>query len=196
MWGDVDKRIGRALGQIRIAFRAVITRVNSASAIQLVQCDALSGEQLQDAEQFHDYGFTSNPPSGTMAVVLPIGGKTAHGIVIATEHSAYRLKNLASGEVALYTDEGDKIVMKRGRLIEITTQTLRINASALIEFNTPKVQMNAPLVATTGQIKADLDITDNVPSAGRSMAGMRAIYNNHTHSDPQGGSIGTPSGTM
>lgn len=103
MWADVDKRIKRALGSIRLAFRARLTRVNSSPEVSLVQADGLKLEKLQDNELFQDYGFTSCPPPGTEAIVLPIGGSTAHGIVIATEHGSYRLTGLKSGEVALYS---------------------------------------------------------------------------------------------
>lgn len=201
---QIDARIRRALGGIRLAFRGVITLVKSAGAVQLVQLDALSGEQLQDAEYFQHYGYTSNPPTGAMAIVLPLGGRTAHGIVIATEHGSYRLKNLKSGEVAIYTDEGDSIILKRGRLIEVTTQIFRINASAAIELNAPtiinnaatKVAMNTPLVDASAEIKAGLDITDHQSTVPHTMAGMRTTYNNHTHSDPQGGSVSIPTGQM
>lgn len=170
----VNRQIRRALGSIRQAFRGVGTQVLADGPVQLFQGEALAGEQLQDNELFQHYGLTSRPPPGFMFVCLPVGGKTAHAIAIATEHAASRLKGLASGEVAIYTDEGDKIVLKRGHVIEITTQTLKINAST-------KVEITSPLITTTGQIKADLDITDKLPSGGRSMASMRTIYDTHTH---------------
>ncbi len=171
---QMDTRIRRALAGVRQAFRGVLTLVRSAAGVQLAQAEGLAGEQLQDAELFQHYGFTSHPPAGTMAVFLPIGGRTAHGIAIATEHATFRLAGLVTGEVAIYTDEGDSIVLKRGRMVEVTTQTLRINAST-------KVEIISPLMTTTGQVKADLDITDRVPSGGKSMASMRASYNSHTH---------------
>ena len=123
----IDARIKRYLSGIRLTFRGVITLVKAAGAVQLVQLDGLSGERLQDTELFQQYGYTSNPPVGTMCVVLPVGGKTAHGIIIATEHGTYRLKNLKSGESALYSDEGDSVILKRGRIMEVTTQTLTVN---------------------------------------------------------------------
>jgi phage gp45-like len=117
-----------------------------------------------------------------MAVVLPVGGKTAHGIVIATEHATYRLKGLESGEVALYTDEGDSIILKRGRLIEVTTETLKINATNHVEMNSPRVQLNTPLVKTTGRIEADEDIVDRLAHPDTStVRGMRELYDIHTH---------------
>ncbi|MCB6182307.1 phage baseplate assembly protein [Leeia sp. TBRC 13508] len=89
---DIDQRIGRAIGRIRQAFRVLLTGVDTSRPIILVQADGLAGEQLQAAEYFQHYGYTSNPPAGSQGVVLPIGGKTAHGIMIATEHGSYRLK--------------------------------------------------------------------------------------------------------
>lgn len=121
---QIDRRVRAALGNIRLAFRGVITLVKAAGAVQLVQMDALAGEQLQDNELMQHYGFTSNPLPGTMAIVLPIGGRTAHGIIVATEHGSYRIKNLAPGEVALYTDEDQagadhRIILKRGKEIHL-----------------------------------------------------------------------------
>ncbi|MDP2786599.1 MAG: phage baseplate assembly protein V [Pseudomonadota bacterium] len=187
---DLQLRIDRALARVRQAFRGVVKTVNSAPAVQLVQVDGLDGETLQAAELMQHYGLTSNPPAGTMAVLLPIGGRTAHGIVIATEHGAYRLKGLASGEVALYTDEGDHIHLKRGRVVEINTQTLIVNASAQITLNSPLVRV------TGGELKVDLGITEHQATIPKTLAGMRTIYNAHTHTDPQGGSVSTPIGTM
>lgn len=190
MINEIDKRIGRAMARIRQAFRGVGTRVNSTAPVQLVQGEALAGEQLQDNELMQHYGYTSNPPAGFMYVAVPVGGKTAHGIMIATEHGSYRLKGLQSGEVALYTDEGDKIVMKRGRLIEVTTQTLRVNAGVAIELNAPlitgnastKVAFNTPLVAATGNLEVDEDITDRKAHPDvNTVRGMRDLYDTHTH---------------
>lgn len=147
---QIDARIRRHLSGIRLAFRGVITLVKAAGAVQFVQFDGLSGERLQDVELFQHYGCTSNPPEGSMAIVLPIGGRTAHGIIIATEHGTYRLKNLAPGETALYTDEGDSIILKRGRIMEITTQTLTVNTATATVNCTGKATLKA-----SGGIDAD-----------------------------------------
>ncbi|MGL9773279.1 MAG: hypothetical protein ACR5LG_03135 [Sodalis sp. (in: enterobacteria)] len=46
--------------------------------------------------------------------------------MIATEHSIYRLQGLANGEVALYSDEGAKIVIRRKRIIEVECDEYRV----------------------------------------------------------------------
>ena len=161
MWDKVDSRIRVALSKIRLTFRAVISMVRSNTPVQLVQANGVAGETLQDNELFQHYGFTSNPLPGTMGIVVPVGGKTAHGIIIATEHGTYRLKSLASGEVALYTDEGDSIVLNRGRMINVTTQTMNINAANAVNIKTQKLNINASdsVNATTPAVNASQQVT-------------------------------------
>ncbi|WP_375591710.1 phage baseplate assembly protein V [Chitiniphilus eburneus] len=182
MWTDVDRRITRALGAVRNAFRGVLTRVDSAPPVQLVQLDGLAGERLQDHELMQHYGLTSNPPPGTMAAVLPLGGRTSHGVVIATEHAVYRLRALASGEVALYTDEGDSIVLHRGRLIEVTTQRLVINAVDAVEINTRSYTCHADTV------------TQDAPAITHT--GASTLSNGFTARGGSGGVVGRIEGTI
>jgi len=152
MTDPIQRQISRALGSIRSAFRAVLTLVESGAGVQLAQGDGLAGEQVQAAEVFQHYGLTSNPPAGSMAVVLPLGGKTSHGIVIATEHGSYRLQGLESGEVALYSDEGDSVVLRRGRVIELTTETLRITAPTGVEIDTAALTVTGQIIGQGGLV--------------------------------------------
>ncbi|MGK0706934.1 phage baseplate assembly protein V [Yokenella regensburgei] len=150
----IDKRIRKAFSGLRQAFRGVLTRVTTTGGVQTAQVAGLAGETLEGVELFQQYGLTSVPPAGAMAVVLPLGGRTSHGIVIATEHSSYRLKALESGEVAIYTDEGASIVLKRGRVIattcdawEMDCKSMKVKASESIEFITPELSTSERLTA-------------------------------------------------
>lgn len=158
---QIEERIARSLAGVRQAFRGVIGLVKADGPVQLVQGDALAGETGRDDELFQHYGYTSNPPQGTMKIVVPVGGKTSHGIIIATEHGRYRLKGLESGEVALYTDEGDSIVLKRGRLIEATTQTFRLNTQVMEINAEEKVDINTPMITASDQLTVQKNITGN-----------------------------------
>ena len=192
----VMRAIDRALGRLRTAFRAVLTAIDSSAPIQLIQADGLAGEQLQDNELMQHYGFTSAPPAGTQLVVLPIGGRTAHGIVIATEHTQYRLKALANGEVALYDDLGQHIVLTRqGIVIKGGGLPVRITDTPSITLDTAYTHMTGNLhvdgdiandgnVSTQGNANVHGDIVaggDIKDHGGKSMAGMRAAYNGHKH---------------
>lgn len=186
MWNRIDSRINTALNRIRKVFRGVLVRVNSTGGVQTVQAKGLAGESLQDAELFQHYGFTSNPLKGTMAVVVPVNGKTSHSIIIATEHATYRLKELKSGEVALYTDEGSSIILKRGRIIEVNCDEYIVNAKNKYQVNT----VNYGVAATDNAIFDTplLKGTNEVSDANSTMNKMREIYDEHDHN--HGGDAG------
>ncbi|KAF1051694.1 MAG: hypothetical protein GAK41_01250 [Burkholderia gladioli] len=195
---DIDKRIQRAVSGIRQAFRGVIGGVQTNGPTATVRGEGLAGENMVDLELFQHYGLTSSPPAGTMVVVVPVGGKTSHGIVIATENGQYRLKALKPGEVAIYTDEGDSIVLSRGRVIDIKTKTLNIEAEESVNCKTPAVNVDHALnvdeqitgkggMSMTGGKGARIDslnVDNDAVIGGKS-------FNGHKH--PETGSItGTP----
>lgn len=192
----IQRAIGKAMAGVRTAFRAVLTNINSSTPIQLIQADGLAGEQLQDNELMQHYGYTSVPPDGTQVVVLPIGGKTAHGIIIATEHAKYRLKGLKAGEAALYDDLGQSIVLTRSGIV------VKGAGLPIIIEDTPSVTAKTPTFHMTGNLQVDGDISNggNVATQGntsvqgnitaqgeiidhgnKAMSGMRDQYNTHHH---------------
>ncbi|EAS8529857.1 phage baseplate assembly protein V [Salmonella enterica] len=149
----ISQRINQALARIRQAFRIRLGATDSEAAVQRIQAQGIGNENLQGAELFQHYGFTSHPQPGTMGIVLPLGGVSSHGIVIATEHGAYRLKSLRPGEVALYTDEGAKIVLRRGKLIEADCEVFRVNCTDF-EVNSKQVTVNCDTWAATASDNA------------------------------------------
>ena len=200
MINEVKKQIDRALSGVHQAYRAVISLCASDTPVQLAQVDGLAGETTPDIELFQHYGITSNPPAGTMAVVLPLGGKTSHGVIVATENETYRIQGLQSGEVAIYTDEGDSIVFRRGRIIDITTETLNITASKKITMDTPIVEMTERLnvqeqitgqggMAVSGgngvEVDGSMAVTQDVTAGGKSLI-------HHKHPGDSGGITGEP----
>ncbi|WP_337050194.1 phage baseplate assembly protein V, partial [Serratia fonticola] len=150
----IDERISRFLSRVRQAFRGKISLVNTGSGIQATQVNGLAGEDLPGIELFQHYGFTSAPPAGTTAVIIPVGGKTTHGIIVATEHGSYRLQGLENGEVALYTDEGASIVLKRGKIIETTCDTYNLNCKNFNVNATEGTKFTTPNLEATEQVTA------------------------------------------
>jgi phage baseplate assembly protein V len=154
--------------------RAVVSLVDDSAKMQALQLSLLKREIRDGVERFQNYGFTSKPHVGAEGVVVFVGGNRDHGLCIAVDDRRYRVKGLADGEVAIYTDEGDKIHLKRGNVIELTTQTFRVSASTKCEFNTP-------LATFSGAVQADGNIKDKAGSTGRTMESMRSTYNGHSH---------------
>lgn len=152
----------RQIGEtVRAAFRGKITLVVSDAPIQRVQLDGLAGETLQDLEHLQEFGFASHPPAGSEAVVIPLGGDTTHGVIVATQHGSFRVKNLAPGETAVFSSEGAKIVIKKGKIIEadcdvfkVNCKEYQVNAETGANFNTPQLETSAQLTAQ-GQINGN-----------------------------------------
>ncbi|EJP3174574.1 phage baseplate assembly protein V [Salmonella enterica] len=167
----ISQRINQALARIRQAFRIRLGATDSAAAVQRIQAQGIGNENLQGAELFQHYGFTSHPQPGTMGIVLPLGGVSSHGIVIATEHGAYRLKSLKPGEVALYTDEGAKIVLRRGKLIEVDCETFRVNCTDF-EVNSKQATVNCDTWTATASDNATFTTPELSTSAQLTAEGL------------------------
>lgn len=159
--GLIDKRIRKALSGLRQAFRGVLMRTTTTGGVQTAQVAGLAGETLEGVELFQQYGFTTVPPEGAMAVVLPLGGRTSHGIVIATEHSAYRLQGLESGEVAIYTDEGASIVLKRNRIIAVECDEWQLNCKKFSVSASESAAFTTPVLSTTEKLTSQGQISGN-----------------------------------
>ncbi|MGF7454249.1 phage baseplate assembly protein V [Pasteurella bettyae] len=203
----IKQKAQGAAEEIRQAFRGVLHLVKSADNIQKVQASGLADETLQDVELMQQFGFTSVPPANTQAVILPIGGQTTHGIVIATENGSFRLKNLQGGEVAVYDESGSSIVLKKGRLIEIDCDVLKINAATKVDISSPLVETDQVFTAQ-GQINGNggmavqggsgASFTGNVQQSGGSFttdgdveAGAISLRN-HKHTGDSGGKTSKP----
>lgn len=184
-FGAVKKILRTPLQRIALSIaRAIIRVVDDSLPIQSVQAALLSDETRDRVERMQEYGFTSVPFPGCRSVAVFVGGDRSHGIVIACDDPQNRKRNLQPGEVSIYTDEGDYIMLKRGKVVEVNTETLLIKASQ-------KVRMETPMLETTG------DLIDRVDENGNTMRGMRDIFNSHTHPEnDNGGPTGTPTRVM
>jgi uncharacterized protein involved in type VI secretion and phage assembly len=90
--------------------------------------------------------------------------------------SGSSMKFTTDGKVTVTDKAGSTLVMKADG-----SGSLTFSAGLTINANT---QVN-------GTLKASGDITDNSGSNSRTMAGMRTIYNTHTHNGVQSGSSAT-----
>lgn len=159
---------------VRQALRGVLRRLDATQPLPPAQVAGLAGEKLA-AELMQHYGIASAPLAGAEVIVLPIGGASAHGVIIASVDGRYRIQ-LQPGEVALHTDEGDHVHLKRGRLVEVVTDTLLVQAGTKVRFESPRLELTGD-AQIDGNAHADGDVSDSV----RSMQADRDIYNAHTH---------------
>lgn len=140
----------RARVQMMLA-RAVVRLVEDARGIQSLQLAALDAELIEDAERMQDYGFTSVPHPGAEAVVAFPGGLRSHGLVVAVGDRRYRLKGLRAGEVAIYDDLEQQIVLSREGMrvvstmkIEIEAPEVTVTADARVTVLCPEINLGGP----------------------------------------------------
>lgn len=145
MPGQFSRLIAPYLRMIRMTVsRGVIKKINDDPKMQEMQVKMLKDEVYSDLERFNEYGFTSVPLDGSEAIVVCIGGDRDHSVIIKTDDRRYRLKGLKGGEVALYTDEGDCIVFKRDKKIEITCgDKLTVDVENEIATTTKKTTLDS-----------------------------------------------------
>lgn len=127
--------------------RGVVAMVNAGSKMQGLQLRLTAGEVKGGVEHFEPYGYTSHPLPGAEALVVFVGGDRSHGVAIVVGDRQFRLQGLEPGEVALYSDEGDTLIFKRGRKVELNTGSFVVNATEQILLNAPEVRASEKLSA-------------------------------------------------
>lgn len=152
--------------------RGVLSLIDDGKKVQSIQARFLAGETLT-MERFQQYGFTSHPHAGQEVIAAFLGGDRSHGVVIAVGDRSFRMKGMKGGEVALYDDLGQSVHLTREGIV------IKGAGLPMTITDTPKLRVEADL-EVTGQVK------DMCDGGGRTMDGMRQIYNDHTHPEPDG----------
>nr|DAQ38432.1 MAG TPA: baseplate assembly protein [Caudoviricetes sp.] len=143
---------------------------------QSLQIETTKGETLDNVKFIEPYGLTTFPPNGSETVVVNVGANGGNPVALVVGGRLFRLQDLKQGEVALYTDEGDKIHLKRGHEIAVKTTKFVIDAD--------KIQMNGKV-----SISKTLDVEENIKSKAEiadktgNMTAIRTVYNAHAHKD-------------
>ena len=201
----IDKRIKQAFNTVRQGFRGKVARVQAGGGVQKIQVEGLDGETVQDLEHAENFGFTSNPPAGSDCVVVPLGGKTSHGITVTTTNGAYRTTGLSDGETAVYNADGAKMVLKKGRVIEIDCDKLNIKAPSGVNITSEKVECSAVLTAQ-GQINGNggmavqggsgttftgnVDMVGDLNTTGALTNNGKDVGSTHKHTETNGSETG------
>lgn len=160
--------------------RAVLRLVDDGKSRQILQAEILKDELRDGIERVQNYGLTSHPKPGADVLVVSVSGSREQSVAIVVDDRRYRL-NLQEGEVALYDDLGNKIVLQRDMILveavqhlEATAPTTRIVSDVTIDGT----------LTVNGDVETTGSITNN---------GVR-VDSTHTHGGVQtgGGSTGVP----
>jgi phage gp45-like len=128
----------------RLYRRVQITATDDTGPVHRAQVRAMAPESIDNVAVLQLYGLASHAMVGSDAMALFVSGDRSNAVIVATNNQTARMRNLKSGEVALYTDEGDSVLLSRGRIISVKCGT--------------KVHIDCPLVEMTG----DLHVTGEI----------------------------------
>lgn len=149
---------------MNLLVRGTVVMTNAARKLQALQVRLTADEVKDGLEHFEAYGFTSNPLAGAEVLTFFMGGDRSHGVVLVASDRRYRIQELKPGEVAIYTDEGDKVHFKRGRVIDIETETLNIKASTALNIDTPVLTQTGRIVSQGDQVAGGISQIEHVHS--------------------------------
>lgn len=136
----------------RMLVRGTVVLVDSARKLQALQMRLTAGEVKDGLEHFEPYGFTSNPLAGAEGIAAFIGGDRSHGVLLVVADRRYRIQGMEPGEVAIYTDEGAKVHLKRGRIIDIEADVINFKAGTAVNFDTPAITQTGTITSDGDQV--------------------------------------------
>ena len=194
--------------------RGVVESVDDTPMMRTVQAEFLPGDVREGLEHFEPYGFTSRAKEGAEAIGAFFNGDRSHGVVLVTADRRFRL-HVEEGEVAVFDDQGQKVVLKRdGILVETPknlTATVGGNALATVSGTTTlksgAVTIDAPSVHVTGTLSVDghisgtgglavsggsgAAVTGSITATGDIQAGSISLQN-HVHQEQGDGNDTSP----
>lgn len=206
----INRLFAAKMRQMRnIVARGAVKMVGDGSKLQTNQISLLDGELIDGAERAQQYGFSSHPQAGAECFVVFVGADRSHPIILSVEDRRYRVQGCAAGEVVIYTDEGDRIHLKRDNTIEVTTKhfvvkaeddaTIKtkkftVEASEEISMTTAKTGIHTNALDFTNQSGGDVEakFQGGLTASNDVKANSGAVsLRNHTHKGVQSGSGAT-----
>jgi phage baseplate assembly protein V len=195
----VRQLIDRAVGSVRQALRGRLQRAKAGKQVILVQAEGLAGESFNDAEYFQHPGLRSVPVAGMQTIVLPLGGRSANGVVVAVSNGNLFVADLQPGEIAVFNETdgvASSIILRNGKIIDIKCATLNIEATDAVNVTAPTVQVNTTstrIAASTVDVDADTtaisgDATvGGTLTAGEDVTGGGKSLKSHVHGNVASG---------
>ncbi len=135
---------------LQLVLRAIVNRIDDTKDLQTLQVITLADEVQDDVEYVQPYGLASHAPENSQAVLIFPQGNRSHGVALVVGNAQYRLKGLASGEVALYHKDGNEIRLGADKItikgdVEITGElkaTGKISSGEDVETGTISLKIH------------------------------------------------------
>lgn len=131
---DFNRLVSRIRVKLSLMIgRAVLAAIDNNGGTQKVQVVALYDETLTGVERFQEYGLETRPKTGAEVLLAFINGNRDQGIAVCVHDRRHRPKDLAEGEVVLYSSEdggtGDhRVHLKAGKVVEVVGSSVKLGA--------------------------------------------------------------------
>ena len=103
----VANQVRKGMSQVRHAFLGLVA-IGGGRTLQLKGFD---GETLDGVELYQHVGFASHIPNDAKVVLIPLQGKTAKSVVVATQGGNIVI-DVANGETCIYDQHGHSVWLK------------------------------------------------------------------------------------
>lgn len=174
--GDLGNRV------MMMIARGVLRGVTDSTSRQTLQVELLKDELRDGIERMQNYGFTSHPTGGDVAVMF-LGGNREQGIVVAVDDRRYRLTTLQAGEVAIYDDLGNKV--------ELLRDMVRVTAVQHLQAEAPTTEIvSAVKIVGSLEVTGPTTLTGAVESTGTITNNGKNIGSGHQHLNSGGSGLG------
>ena len=153
--------------------RGFVSLATDDQELEQLQLKLFAGEVRGDLEVLGHYGLASAVEPGAEAVVVFLGGNRDAGVIVSADDRRYRPRDLAPGEVRVYSRFGSSVRLLADGSVEIkpANGTVRIDGDAIVSGD----------VKSGGDVSAAGDVRDGSAGLTPTLELMRETFNLHTH---------------
>lgn len=101
--------------------RGVVGKSDDSQETQTVDVAQWAGVDRTGVEVLQPFGVASHAPENGLVLLLAVGGDQGDLVALPVGAPGSRLGNLAEGEVALYTTDGSRVLIRADGAIEVTS---------------------------------------------------------------------------
>ena len=163
----------------RVVMGSVIKIVDDSGDLQKMQVETIGRSVYDNIENFGVFGVASNPPAGLDAIIVERNGKY---ISIAIGDRKYRIKNLASGDTAIYDTRGQTVILNSNG-INLTDK----NGNNII-MGGSGINLNGVIITQDGTMTTPSTIT----AGGDITSGSGKTLDTHRHEVPGAAALVPP----
>lgn len=130
MISDIMKRLRLLVG------RAEVLNSDDSAPVQRINIAGPMSGETHEVIHHQGYGLSVHAPAGSVPLVLEIGANRANLAAIHAQSPAHRPKDLAEGEVVIYSQHGQRIYLKEDGSVDITAPSgVNISGDTVISGN-------------------------------------------------------------